>query len=633
MAEVRPYGAWPSPIGADLLVAGAASIGTVVVDGDDVWWDERRPDERGRTAVVRWRAGTATEITRPDDDVRTLVHEYGGGAWWAEDGRLWAVSAADQRLWRQDADGERVLLTPEPPLRRAFRYADGRPTPDGAWFACVRERHDVEPGEEPRNELVRVASDGSLRVDVLVSGPDFVASPRPSPDGTRLAWIQWDHPNMPWDDTELWVAELADVPGTARRIAGGPVAYQQPQWGPDGALYVLADLDDRWAVHRVTETGLEPVLTADGEIGHPAWGFGGSSYAFRPDGGIAAVVTTNGVDRLDGADGAAPWASSVEALRWQGDQAVAVAAAWDREAVVVRGDPVRGGDEVLRPARDLGLDPALFPAPELLTFPTSGGEQAHAVFYAPANPDVDGPPGERPPLLVLAHGGPTGAARTALDLGIRYWTSRGIAVVDVNYRGSTGFGRAYRHRLHGQWGVLDVDDCLAAARHLVDRGDVDGDRLLIRGGSAGGFTVLAALVFHDVFAAGACRYGVADLEVLARDTHKFEARYLDRLIGPYPAARDLYLARSPIHHVDRLRTPTIVLQGAEDVIVPPNQSEAIVAALRANEVRHAYLLFPGEQHGFRQAATIVRALEAELAFFLEVLGIPLPPGLPPVGAD
>ncbi|MCU0273022.1 MAG: prolyl oligopeptidase family serine peptidase [Acidimicrobiales bacterium] len=432
MAEVRPYGAWPSPIGADLLVAGAASIGTVVVDGDDVWWDERRPDERGRTAVVRWRAGTATEITRPDDDVRTLVHEYGGGAWWAEDGRLWAVSAADQRLWRQDADG--------------------RPTPDGAWFACVRERHDVEPGEEPRNELVRVASDGSLRVDVLVSGPDFVASPRPSPDGTRLAWIQWDHPNMPWDDTELWVAELADVPGTARRIAGGPVAYQQPQWGPDGALYVLADLDDRWAVHRVTETGLEPVLTADGEIGHPAWGFGGSSYAFRPDGGIAAVVTTNGVDRLDGADGAAPWASSVEALRWQGDQAVAVAAAWDREAVVVRGDPVRGGDEVLRPARDLGLDPALFPAPELLTFPTSGGEQAHAVFYAPANPDVDGPPGERPPLLVLAHGGPTGAARTALDLGIRYWTSRGIAVVDVNYRGSTGFGRAYRHRLHGQWG-------------------------------------------------------------------------------------------------------------------------------------------------------------------------------------
>ncbi len=624
MAEVWPYGAWPSPIGADLLVAGAASIGTVVVDGDDIWWDERRPGERGRTAVVRWRAGVTTEVTRPDDDVRTLVHEYGGGAWWAQDGRLWAVSMADQRLWCQSADGERVVLTSGPPSPRAFRYADGRPTPDGAGFVCVRERHDVEPGEEPRNELVRVAADGSLRVDVLVSGPDFVASPRPSPDGTRLAWIQWDHPNMPWDDTELWVAELADVPGTARRIAGGAVAYQQPQWGPDGALYVLADVDDRWAVHRVDETRLEPVLTADGEIGHPAWGFGGSSYAFRPDGGIAAVVTCQGVDRLDGAGGAASWASSVEALRWQGDHAVAVAASWDREAVVLR------GAEILRPARALGLDPALCPAPELLTFPTTGGEQAHAVFYAPANPDVVGPVGERPPLLVLAHGGPTGAARTALDLGIRYWTSRGFAVVDVNYRGSTGFGRAYRHRLQGQWGVLDVDECLAAARHLVDRGAVAGDRLLIRGGSAGGFTVLAALVFHDVFAAGACRYGVADLEVLARDTHKFEARYLDRLIGPYPEARDLYLERSPIHHVDRLRTPTIVLQGAEDVIVPPNQSEAIVAALRANEVRHAYLLFPGEQHGFRQAATIVRALEAELAFFLEVLDIPLPPGLPPV---
>jgi dipeptidyl aminopeptidase/acylaminoacyl peptidase len=627
--EVRPYGAWRSPIEAALLVAGAAGIGAVVVDGDDVWWDESRPSERGRTAVVRWRAGVAEEVTSPGANVRTLVHEYGGGAWWAEGGTLFSVDLDDQRLRRRTPGGDEVLLTPEPPSPRAFRYADGRPTPDGAWYVCVRERHDTDPPPggghaEPRNEIVRVATDGSLRVEVLVAGPDFVASPRPSPDGSRLAWVQWDHPNMPWDDTELWVADLADVRGTARLVSGGPVAHQEPTWGPDGTLYVLADVDDLWAVHRVGDEGLEPVLRADGEIGHPAWGFGGASYALRPDGGVAAVVTEDGVDRLEGADGAAPWATSVTALRWHGDRPVVAAAGWDRETVVLR------GDEVLRPARDLGLDPALFPEPERLRFRTTGGEHAHALYYRPANPAMAGPEGERPPLLVLAHGGPTGAARTHLDLGIRYWTSRGFAVVDVNYRGSTGFGRAYRQRLEGAWGELDVDDCLAAARHLVDRGDVDGDRLLIRGGSAGGFTVLSALVFHDLFAAGASRYGVADLEILARDTHKFEARYLDRLVGPYPQAREVYRARSPIHHVERLRTPTIVLQGDEDPIVPPNQAELVVEALRTNGVPHAYLLFPGEQHGFRQAPNIVRALEAELAFFLQVLGIEPPPGLPPV---
>ena len=616
--SVAAYGSWPSPITADALVAGAAAIDEVRVDGADIWWAESRPDQGGRVAVLRWREGATTEITPPEANVRTLVHEYGGGSWTVADRCLYWVDFGDQILRRTDEGGATALLTPAPEVPRGDRYADLAVTPDGRWVLCVRERHGS--GSEPANELVAVAADGSGTVAVLASGADFYSSPRPSPTGDRLAWIQWNHPDMPWDDTQLWVAPFADgVVGPAEHVAGfGDEAVVQPEWDPAGVLHHLSDRSDRWWLYRVGDD--TPVAAPPGDIGMPPWVFGMSRYAFTDRGEVVAVHREGGIDRLAGA---AEY-TSIGSVCVRGDEPVFVGASWSAESAVV------AGDRVIRAPRDLGLDDAYLASPELLSFATTGGATAHALYYAPANPGYEAPPGERPPLMVLAHGGPTSEARRELNLGVRFWTSRGIGVVDVDYRGSSGYGRAYRRALDGGWGVLDVDDCIAAADHLVERGDIDGSRILIRGGSAGGYTVLCALAFHDRFAAGGCRYGIADLEALAADTHKFESRYLDRLVGPYPAARDTYRDRSPIHHVDRFATPMIVLQGSEDAIVPPAQSRMIVDALSAKGVPVAYLEFEGEQHGFRVADNIVRALEAELWFYGRVLGFDVADAIEPV---
>ncbi len=611
MSEL-PYGAWPSPISAASLVEGAVGISEVIPDGDDVWWAESRPTEGGRTALMRWRAGVVDEMTPPDADVRTLVHEYGGGAWWVADGTVIYSQLGDQRL--RSLDGDRVgaaprFLSTEPAVERGDRFADGRLTADGAWYVCVRETH-TDGGAEPVNEVVAVATDGSLRIAVLAGGADFYASPRPSPDGRQLAWVQWNHPNMPWDDTELWLADLVgESVADAQRVAGdGGESVWLPEWSPSGELHWLSDRDDWWKLYRLGHH--QPVLDGPGEISCPGWVFGTSRYTFLADGTPVGVWYHHGAEHLEGH----PDYTMFGTVRAHGNELVFAAASWSQETAVVH------GDRIVAAPRDHGIEPGLLPDAEAITFPTTDGDHAHALYYAPANPHSRAPAGERPPLLVLAHGGPTGNARTQLDLAKRYWTSRGIAVVDVDYRGSVGYGRRYRQKLYRRWGIADVDDCVAAARYLADRGDVDGRRLLIKGGSAGGFTVLAALAFHDVFAAGASRYGVADLEVLAADTHKFESRYLDTLVGPYPADRETYIARSPIHHVQSLAAPMIVLQGSDDAIVPPNQSRMIVDALRTNGVRVEYLEFEGEQHGFRQAESIVAALEAELTFFGEVLG-------------
>ncbi len=618
MPPSTPCGSWASPITAGSLVAGAAGLGEVVVDGGSIWWAESRPDEGGRTVVVC----DGADAVDADADVRTQVHEYGGGAWWASDGVLVHSARDDQRLWRLDADGTHTPLTPEPAAPRGFRYADGRPTPDGRWYACVREDHHGVG--EPANEIVAVALDGSLRVEVLVSGPDFVSWPRVSPDGRRLAWVQWDHPDLPWDDSELWVADLNDGSlSGARCVAAAGESFFQPEWRADGVLHVVTDRDGWWHLHRLDGEDLVQLTTGRFEVATPQWVFGLSRYAFVGD-DVWFARREDGVDHLavlrpDGTvDEVDLDATSIGSVAGRGDGVVVVAASWSSEPEVVAVTP--SGTEVLRPARDLGLDAAWLPVPEAVRFPTSGGEHAHALVYPPGSPDDAVPDGERPPLIVLVHGGPTGCVRTQLQLGIAYWTSRGFAVADVDYRGSTGYGRTYRHRLRGEWGVLDVDDCVAVARFLAGRGDVDGDRLAIRGGSAGGFTVLAALTFHDTFTAGASRYGIADLAALAADTHKFEARYLDRLVGRWPEDESTYRERSPIHHVDRLTTPLLLLQGSEDPIVPPNQAHLMADALAAVGVPHALVEFPDEGHGFRKAPNVVRALEAELAFFAACFG-------------
>ena len=646
MAEpsVKPYGSWPSPITAVSLVEGAVGISEVVadpVDSDLLWWGESRPDENGRTAIMRHsrKLGESSEVTPTDANVRTLVHEYGGAAWSPHDGSLYYVEFSDQRLRRLGRDGDTTLLTPEPEEPRALRYADGRVSADGRWFICVCERHHAD--REPDNEIVAVATDGSLEVNVLWSVSDFVMSPRFSVDGRHIAWISWDHPNMPWDTTRLHVHEFGDgaLGAEILHLDDGMSSLAEPGWTTSG-LKVCSDHDEWWNLYDVDlDTGeLVGVVTGPFEIATPPWVFGMQRWACpfyartRGESVIAVAGLASGDELIvDGATVALPDTSisSMTATSGGAGEVAYAGAGFGHETEVVTLS-VRDGTvnrSVVRSARELPFDRGLLLEPEAISFPTGtsptgpdGAAEAHALYYPPTNPSHVAPPDERPPLLVLAHGGPTAQARRQLQAGILYWTSRGIAVVDVDYRGSTGYGRTYRRALDGVWGLADVEDCVAAARFLADRGDVDGERLMIRGGSAGGFTVLAALAFHDMFAAGASRYGVADLEALATDTHKFESRYLDTLVGPYPAERERYSERSPIHHVDGFSVPMIVLQGSEDAIVPPNQAEMIVEALESRGVPVAYLLFEGEQHGFRSAENIVRALESELTFFGRVLG-------------
>ena len=614
--EQRPAGTWPSPVTAASLVGGSVGISEIVVDGDDVWWAEQRPEEEGRTVLVRWRDGERLDVTPPGSNARTSVHEYGGGAWWVSDGIAFYVEFDDQRLRRTEVGGEPVLLSPEPEEARALRYADGRTTPDGRWFVCVHERHGADR-REATNSLVAVATDGSMEMRPLAGGADFYASPRISPDGSRIAWVQWMHPNMPWDSTELWVADLADGGATnARRLVGnGDEALQQPEWHADGTLTVVTDRTDWWNLYDVDlATGdLTHRAGGDYDIVQPHWIFGGSRYTSAEH-----VVGGPSGDRL-ASDVDLPY-TSLGSLREQGDALLFVGASFDRESEVVR---LRGDEvEVLRPARALGLDDAFLAPPEFVTFPTTDDDHAHGLFYAPAHPDVELPDGERPPLVVFIHGGPTSAAvrEYAARLGHRFWTSRGFAVIDVDYRGSTGYGRRYRNLLRGNWCRSDVDDAVAAAQYLAQRGDADGDRLLIRGGSAGGTTTLLALALHDVFAAGTNLFGVADLVALMSDDHKFESQYSVSLVAPWPAGADVYAERSPINHVDTISSPLLVLQGSVDTVVPPAHSEQIVEAMQANGLPVGYIEFDGEGHGFRRSENIVRSIEAELWFYGFVLG-------------
>ncbi|HEY0126494.1 MAG TPA: S9 family peptidase [Blastococcus sp.] len=632
-----PHGAWPTPITSELVVRAAARLGEVVVDGDDVWWSESRPAEGGREVVVRRTAdGTVSDVLPAPWNARTRVHEYGGAAWTVSGGTLWFTNFSDQRLYRLEPGSDAPFaVTPEPAVPAGVRHADLQVLPDGVALA-VRETHPATGGSaEVVNELVRVGPDGT---EVLVSGPDFVSDPRPSPGGSRLedktlAWLQWDHPHMPWDAARL-VVRGAD--GREHPMAGGPgESVVQPVWGEDGTLWFLCDRTDFWSLYRRRPHGeVELVVDLGCDIGGPQWRFGQSRYALLSDGRVVLAYGQAGADRLavledgDLRELAVPW-STFRYVTAQGTSVVCVAASPSGEPVVLRVDVDSGASEVLRPARDLGLDPAWFAVPEHISFPTvdagTGIGEAHALVYPPTNPEATAPDGDLPPLLVVVHGGPTAAAVPVLNLEVQYWTSRGFCVADVDYRGSVGYGRRYRDALQGRWGVVDLDDVVACARFLADSGRVDPARMAIRGGSAGGYTTLAALTMRPgVFTAGASHYGVADLGALAAETHKFESRYLDGLVAPWPSGRAVYDERSPINHVDALDTPLAVFQGDEDAVVPPDQAEAIVAALREKGVPHAYLLFAGEQHGFRKAANIRAALDGELSFYAQVWGFDLP---------
>lgn len=630
MMTTAPYGSWRSPITADLLVEKVVRLGSLSTVGDDVYWVEGRPSEGGRQQLVRRSAGGAITDVLPDGfAVRTLVHEYGGRSYVvADSGTVFFSNFTDQRLYRLDPEAAPVALTGEPSPAMSVRFADPVVSPDGAWVVCVRERHLGTSALDVANDVVCIPTDGSSDPVVLAEGHDFFSAPRLSPDGASLCWLSWDHPNMPWDGTVLLVAPFAEgrLVGPVEEVAGGPSeSISQPRWSPDGTTLVFAS--DRTGWWNLYDREAAALCAMDAEFSGPDWVFGQSSFAFLPDGRLVAVCSKRKVDRLgvvvDGGfeELAGLPFTSLGSLAVAGDDAVvAIAASPVVGPSVVRIDLAAGSFEVLRASRETTVDEGYLSVPEPIEFPTEGGLTAHAFFYAPRNADFSAPAGERPPLIVMSHGGPTGATDPVFDLGLQYWTSRGFAVVDVNYGGSTGYGRAYRDRLRGTWGIVDVDDCVNAARWLASEGRVDGDRMVIRGGSAGGYTTLAALTFRDVFAAGASHFGVADAAALAADTHKFESRYLDGLIGPYPEAADVYAERSPIHHTDRLDRPMILFQGLEDKVVPPEQAEMMAEALRAKGIPFAYVAFEGEQHGFRQAATIKRVAEAELWFYGRVLG-------------
>ena len=603
------------------------------IDAGTVWWLEGRPSENGRVVLVKAEPGyDPVDVVPAGFNVRSGVHEYGGGAYCIHAGTAFFSNFDDQRLYRVDPGATPVAITPAVG-DRMHRYADGRITPDGALWIGVRERH-AESGRSADvvNELVALPTDGSTEPRVIAAGRDFYSNPRISLDGDRLCFLAWDLPWMPWDGCELHVADLASDGGLTgvTHIAGvdGEESIWQPEWSPAGDLVFASDRSGWWNLERIRGGERSALHAAEAEFGGPAWTFGSRSFAFLGDERIVCGYDSEGLTsfglldpekgRLERLDlGLDSWGSNVCA---EGSQVVVIAGSSTIPSRVVRIDISSGTEQLLRTSVELPVSAEYFSVPRTIEFPTEGGLTAHALVYSPTNPDFEAPEGERPPVIVMSHGGPTGNTSAIFSIEMQYWTSRGFAVVDVNYGGSTGYGRAYRERLNGEWGVVDLQDCVNAARYLVSQGEADPDRLLITGGSAGGYTTICALTFTDAFAAGTTYFGIADLEQFGGgETHKFELKYEHTLVGPYPERADVYRARSPIHFVNQISTPMLVLQGADDKVVPPAQAELIVGALRERGIPHAYLLFEGEGHGFRKAENIIRSLESELSFYAQVL--------------
>ena len=655
-SQIAPYGSWKSPITADLIVTGTIGLGGIALDGDDVYWAEGRPAEAGRNAIVRRNSdGKTADVTPSPFNVRTRVHEYGGGAFTVKDGIIYFSNFADQRLYKQTPDGEPQAVSQE--SGGNLRYADAVIDTERGRMICVCEDH-TGGGHEPVNTLVSINLDKGEDIQVLASGSDFYASPRLSPDRTQLAWLSWNHPNMPWDGTQLWVAPIqADgLLGEPQLVAGGvEESVFQPEWSPDGVLYFVSDRTGWWNLYRWLPStppnspelrgetkggGVEPLCEMEAEFGLPQWLFGMSTYAVESANRIICTYTQECIWYLASLDTQTKQLEVIEtpytdisSIHAANNRAVFMAGSATEPTAVVQIDLATRQLEVLRRSSELEIDTGYLSVPQAIAFPTENNLTAYAFFYPPNNQDYTAPTGEKPPLIVKSHGGPTASTSSAFNLKIQYWTSRGFAFVDVNYGGSTGYGRDYRQRLKDNWGIVDVDDCANAAKYLAEQGLVDGERLAIAGGSAGGYTTLAALTFRDIFKAGASYYGVSDLEVLAKDTHKFEARYLDGLIGPYPERKDLYEKRSPIHFTDQLSCPVIFFQGLEDKVVPPNQAEMMVEALKAKGLPVAYVAYEGEQHGFRRAENIKRTLDGEFYFYSRVFGFEPAEAIEPVAIE
>ncbi len=626
--RTAPYGSWASPISNDVVLKGRVQMRNQMVrwDGDDLYWSELRPNEGGRIVVCRRAAdGAMSDVTPQGFNARSRVHEYGGGHYAVKDGTVFFTNYKDQRLYRQDPGKPPRPITPESDIRHADMVVDDR----RGRVIAVREDHSTG-APEAVNTIVAVDALGQRDPITMASGNDFYSSPKLSPDGRRLAWQTWNHPNMPWDGSEVWVGEL-DQDGNVtskRKVAGGAnESVLEPEWSPGGELYFVSDRTDWWNLYRARGEGEEPVNRRASEFGAPQWVFGMRFYDFHGPDEIVCIYSDSGGTRLGRIDLNSGHLEQIELfytalsnIQVSGHKAAMYASSSTLSERVLVIDLDTLAQQVVKVGNAAHIDGGYFSAPKPIEFPTASGVTAHAFYYPPRNRDFVAPAGEKPPLVVHCHGGPTGGGGPTYPFQYQYWTSRGFALVDVNYGGSSGYGRAYRQRLNGNWGVVDVDDCINAARHLVKQGLVDPDRIAITGGSAGGFTVLLSLTQRNFYNAGASHYGIGDLELFVKETHKFESRYCDRLVGPYPERADLYRGRSAIHFAEQMHAPVILFQGLEDKVVPPDQAETFVAACREKRLPYAYVPFEGEQHGFRQDKNIRRAAEGELYFLSRIFG-------------
>jgi dipeptidyl aminopeptidase/acylaminoacyl peptidase len=635
-----PYGSWESPITAELYASSFVGVNQTFLDEGRLYWKESRAKEGGRYVVMRLEDDdSAKEVTPKDFNVRTTVHEYGGGDYLVQAGRVYFSNFKDQRLYEQGVGSQPSPITP-PGID--VRFADGVFDAARNRLVMVQEDHTVK-GRQATNSIAAIDLSSPGQARILISGNDFYSNPRLDPSGSRLAWLTWNHPNMPWDGTELWVGEVGrdGTIGNKRMVAGGAEeSVFQPEWSPDGSLYFVSERTGWWNLYRSKDGKVEALHQVEAEFGLPQWEFRERTYGFASPRTIVCSFIVKGTSHIGTIDVETggfeeiplPYTNVFDVVVWK-DTAFLIVGSPTLPLSLVRLNLRTREAKVLRRSRPEVLDPGYISTPEVVEFPTEGGKTAFAFYYPPRNKDFEAPAGELPPLLVMSHGGPTSSTGTTLAYSVQFWTSRGFAIADVDYGGSTGYGREYRKRLEGNWGVVDLDDCVNAARYLVDRGSADGRRLAIRGGSAGGYTTLCALAFRNVFSAGASYFGVSDIGALMRDTHKFESRYGDRLVGPYPEREDLYRDRSPINFTDQVSCPIILFQGLEDKVVSPDQSVRFYEAVKRKGLPTAYVPFEGEQHGFRRKENSERAIELELYFYSKIFGFKPADEIKPIKID
>ena len=624
-----PYGSWPSAISAETLAGSSVRYGHIQVDSDCLYWLQSQPENNGRQTIFCHQPdGTVLDMIPVGYSVRSRLHEYGGGDFVVHNGAIVFANDTDQRLYLIH-DQEIKAITPEPQFKHALRYSDMHFHPSGDWLVAVRESHPEN--QDPRyvmNDLVAIDIQ-TLSVTELVSGDDFYAYPRIAHNGQELAWISWNHPDMPWDNTTLYRAEVCStgVSNIKAYMEKDDEAIYQPSWCPDGELHFVSDRSNWWNIYSLRDDILNALTPMVAEFGFPMWQLGVRSYQFLDDERIAAVISHDGYEQLCIVETDSghispcqlPFCYFQGGLQLAGDTLYFIAAG-DTLSSAVYSYNYKTQSLLCLSGKATPDNDAISVAKSMY-FPTAGEQKAHAFFYEPVNAEYEAQTDEKPPVIVMIHGGPTGATSAAFQTAIQFWTSRGFAVVDVNHRGSTGFGRAYRNALRYQWGVVDVEDCIAVIDYLTSEQLIDPERVAIRGGSAGGYTVYRTLQSSELFKAGMSRYGVADLIALTKDTHKFELRYLDRLIGDYPEQAEKYDALSPINHTDQFNCPMLLLQGDEDAIVPPSQSIAMAEALDHKQIPHKLVMLEGEQHGFRQKHNVVKALELELNFYRQVFAI------------